>query len=254
MQSPSVNARSITVDEHKLAEIESHERALREAKPETFRKPFGEPWEPDYWIKWATITHALRRLGIHPPATILDVGCGSGWTTTFLAESGYSSIGIDLASAMIEMARRRARRTGVDAHFRVADMESFSLGRTFEAVLVFDALHHTTRQEETVKRIAEHLEPGGWVLFGEPSLLHHVSPAARRTHREVGWVERGIGVRTLKRDCREVGLGSFRRFFEGTGSYESRVTGFAWELVRLVAANFAFAPQASIWLAAQRLE
>src|SRR5436190_20589544 len=62
---------------HKQAEIASHERALLEARPETFRKPFGEPWDSDYWIKWATITEALRRLGVNPPATILDVGCGS---------------------------------------------------------------------------------------------------------------------------------------------------------------------------------
>jgi SAM-dependent methyltransferase len=241
-------------DEHKRAEIESHERSLREARPETFRKPFGPPWESDYWIKWATITDALRRLGINPPAAILDVGCGSGWTTTFLGECGYSPLGIDLAPAMIEMAKRRAGRTRVDARFLVADMETFSLGTEFEAILVFDALHHTTRQEATVERIAAHLKPGAWVLFGEPSLLHHVSPEARRTHRDVGWVERGIGVRKLKRDCRRAGLGNFRRFFEGTGSYESRVGGFGWQLIRLAAANIAFAPQASVWLAAQRLE
>jgi 2-polyprenyl-3-methyl-5-hydroxy-6-metoxy-1,4-benzoquinol methylase len=239
---------------HKQAEIASHERALREARPESFRKPFGEPWDSDYWIKWATITDALRLLGVSPPATILDIGCGSGWTTTFLAECGYLPLGMDLAPAMIEMAKRRAARTHVDARFLVADMEAFSLGRKFEAALVFDALHHTTRQEATVQRIAEHLKPGGWVLFGEPSLLHHVSPAARRTHRDVGWVERGIGVRKLKRDCRRAGLGGFRRFFEGTGSYESRVRGFGWQLIRLAAANVAFAPRASIWLAARRVD
>jgi SAM-dependent methyltransferase len=241
-------------DANKRAEIESHERALREARPETFRKPFGEPWETDYWIKWATIAYALRQLGIHAPERILDVGCGRGWTTTFLAESGYSPVGIDLAPAMIEMAQGRARRVGVEASFQIADMETFSLGERFVAVLVYDALHHTLRQEATVERIAEHLAPGGWVLFGEPSLLHHVSPGARRTHRDVGWVERGIGVWKLKRDCRAHGLGNFRRFFEVTGPYESRLRGFAWQLVRLAAANVAFAPRASVWLAAQRLK
>jgi 2-polyprenyl-3-methyl-5-hydroxy-6-metoxy-1,4-benzoquinol methylase len=239
---------------NKRAEIGSHERALREARPETFRKPFGEPWETDYWTKWATIAHALRQLGVQAPARILDVGCGSGWTTTFLAESGYSPVGIDLAPAMIEMAQRRTRRVGVEARFHVADMETFSLGERFDAMLVFDALHHTLRQEATVERVAEHLVPGGWVLFGEPSLLHYVSPGARRTHRDVGWVERGIGVRKLKHDCRAHGLGNFRRFFEGTGPYDSRLRGFAWQLVRLAAANFAFAPRASIWMAAERLE
>jgi 2-polyprenyl-3-methyl-5-hydroxy-6-metoxy-1,4-benzoquinol methylase len=245
---------STALDAHKQAEIESHQRALREARPETFRKPFGEPWAPDYWIKWATITYALRRLGVDSSAAILDVGCGSGWTTTFLAETGYSPLGIDLAPAMIEMARRRAESAGVEARFRVADMETFSLEEQFDAALVFDALHHTTRQATAVEKIGEHLRTGGWVLFGEPSLLHHVSPEARRTHRDIGWIERGIGVRQLKRDCKACGLGNFRRFFEGTGSYESRTRGFVWQLIRLGTATFAFAPGASVWLAAQRLE
>ena len=43
-----------------------------------------------------------------------------------------------------------------------------------------------------------------------------------------------------------------RRFFEGTAPYSSRVRGFAWQAARLTAANFLFAPQTSIWIAAER--
>lgn len=61
-----------------------------------------------------------------------------------------------------------------------------------------------------------------------------------------------MSVRALKRDCRAAGRGEFRRFFEGTRPYESRVREFAWQAVRLVAANGASAPQASVWLAARK--
>jgi SAM-dependent methyltransferase len=242
----------MVLDPHKQAEIASHERSLRAGLPHTFRKPFGPPWGDEYWVKWATISNALTQLGFEPGARILDVGCGTGWTTLFLAESGYKPFGVSLAPAEIQIARDRARRWGSQAEFAVADMEYLTLDQDFDGALVFDALHHTTRPRTAIAAIARHLRPNGWILFGEPSWLHAISPSARRAHRDLGWIERGISVTRLKRDCRAAGLGDFRRFFEGTRPYENRLSGFGWQIVRLVAANFAVAPQFSIWLATRK--
>jgi SAM-dependent methyltransferase len=238
------------VEPNKAAEIAAGERALAEEDVHEFSKPFrsGVHW----WGKWTTIVGAFDRLGVEPGSSVLDVGCGNGWTTLFLAESGYVPTGIDISPGRLEIAARRASRWGHEVELQAADMEDFSLGRTFDAALVFDALHHSNRQPAVVANVARHLRPGGWALFGEPSLLHSVSPHARRTNRELGWVERGVRVSRLKRDCRAAGLGPFRRFFEGTRPYEGRVVPFGWELVRLVAANLWVAPQAAVWLAAQR--
>jgi SAM-dependent methyltransferase len=117
---------------------------------------------------------------------------------------------------------------------------------------LFDSLHHSRRQADVVRGIARHLRPGGWVVFGEPSWLHAISPHARRVSREQGWVERGVTLRSLRRDCRHAGLGNFRRFFEPTRPYETRGRGFAWNLLCLVGANFLVAPQFLRWLAAQK--
>jgi 2-polyprenyl-3-methyl-5-hydroxy-6-metoxy-1,4-benzoquinol methylase len=242
----------VALEPHKQAEIDAHARFLREGH-QNVRKPFGPGWGPDYWIKWATIAYAYDRLGLPARAEILDLGCGPGWTTLFHAEAGYQVVGVDIAPAAIEMATRRARRWGVDAEFVVADIEALNLERRFDMVLIFDALHHSTQADRVVEAIARHLRPGGWALFGEPSWLHTLSPAARREHRETGWIEKGVTVRGLKRHCRRVGMGGFRRFFEATQPYESRWRQFAWQGVRLAAANAAVAPRASIWLAAQKL-
>lgn len=238
---------------HKLAEIETRDRILREGRPEFFKKPFGQAWESAYWTKWATIDWAFERLGVREGAEVLDVGSGTGWTTLFLAESGYVATGVDIAPGNIEISTTRAKRWSLPATFQEADMDYLDLERTFDAALVFDALHHSTRQAEVVSGIAKHLRPGGWVLFGEPSLLHAISPHAFKARRDEGWTERGISVRRLRRHCREAGLGDFRRFYEGPGPYESTTGGFLWQLTRLVASNVAFAPQTSIWLAARKL-
>ena len=242
-----------SLDPNKQAEIATALESFQSGDPHLFRKPFGAHWGNEPFLKWATIQYAFERLGVAEDAEVLDLGCGEGWTSLFLAESGYSPTGVDLAPARIDMAVARAARWGVKATFETGDMDELDLGRQFDVVLVYDALHHSARQRAVVSNVARHVLPGGWVLFGEPSLLHSVSPGARRTTRELGWIERGIGIRRLRRDCLEAGLGDFRRFFEPTRPYESRLGGFAWQALRLAAANLAVAPQASIWLAALRL-
>jgi SAM-dependent methyltransferase len=216
-------------------------------------KPFDPAWGTRSWVKWATIMEAFARLGIRPGMSILDVGCGGGWTTAFLAEAGYSPVGVDIAPAALAIARERATRWTIDAEFIEADMEDFRLDRIFDAALVYDALHHCDRPDTVVANVAIHLRQGSWVLFGEPSWLHGFSPSARRQHRQTGRNEHGIRMSRLKRDCLGAGLGDFRRFFEGTRPYEGRFTEFAWQTIRLAAANLWVAPRASIWLAARKL-
>lgn len=236
---------------NKAAEIRTAEESLRGGEEHLFRKPFAPEWGTEPWLKWATISEALQRLGARQGNTVLDLGCGEGWTTLFLAEAGFDALGLDLAPARIQMARDRAERWASSATFEVADMEVFDLGRRFDLVLVYDALHHTRRQAAVIANVAAHLRPGGWVLFGEPSWLHGISPHARQTERELGWLERGITVRSLRRDSRRAGLGNFRRFFEPTRPYESRLREMSMQVARLVGGNVAVFPQTSVWLAAQ---
>jgi len=217
-------------------------------------KPFGPWWPASYWVKWATISEAMLRLPITPPQSILDVGCGTGFTTVFLAEAGYQPTGIDVAPAAIAMASERAARWGVAAEFAVHDMNDFTLPSKFDAALIFDALHHSEQPERVVHNVFRHLRPGGWLLIGEPSWLHRISPHARRTSAERGWLERGMTARSLRKYCGRAGFITTRRFYEGTFPYSSRVREYVWQAIRLTAANFAVAPQASIWLAAKAPE
>jgi 2-polyprenyl-3-methyl-5-hydroxy-6-metoxy-1,4-benzoquinol methylase len=240
-----------TLDSNKVREMSSAEASM-DSRHANY-KPFGPEWGSAYFTKWATIAYAIYELGIAPGASILDVGAGGGWTTLFLAESGFVATGTDVAPANVSVGRRRAERYHSDARFITADMDTMDLGELFDAALVFDALHHTSRRREAVRRIAGHVRPGGWILFGEPSWLHTISPHARRTSSETGWIENGISVRGLRADCRRAGLTQFRRFYEGTAPTHT-VKGFAWQTARHLAGRLAVAPQTSIWLAARSLD
>jgi GT2 family glycosyltransferase/SAM-dependent methyltransferase len=238
----------VAVEPHKQAELSRDEAALDLEEG----KPFGPEWESDWWSKWVTIREILRRLELPVGASLLHVGCGAGWLSLLLAQSGYRVTGIDLVPGQVERAARRARELSLSARFEVRDFESFELDERFDAAIAFDALHHSSRRAAVAHCVSNHLRPGGWMVVGEPSWLNWISFDARRVRREKGWLERGVTVGGLRRDLRAAGLTEARRFFEGTQPYEARVRGFGWQLARLVAANFAVAPRSHIWLAARR--
>jgi 2-heptyl-1-hydroxyquinolin-4(1H)-one methyltransferase len=58
---------------------------------------------------------------------VLDVGCGEAAVSLYLAERGYTTVGLDLSPTAIELARAEAARRGISsATFEVADISSFT--------------------------------------------------------------------------------------------------------------------------------
>ena len=73
-----------------------------------------------------------------PGSSVLDIGCGPGRYGIELARRGAGrSVGIDVAAAMIDIARREAERAGVASHceWTVSDFLSYPGGETFDAVV-----------------------------------------------------------------------------------------------------------------------
>src|SRR5581483_592094 len=58
---------------------------------------------------------------------VLDVGCGEAALSLYLAECGYTTVGLDLSPTAIDLARREAANRGLtNASFEVADISSFT--------------------------------------------------------------------------------------------------------------------------------
>lgn len=58
---------------------------------------------------------------------VLDVGCGEAAVSLYLAERGYTTVGLDLSPTAIGLARAEAQRRGLsNASFAVADISSFT--------------------------------------------------------------------------------------------------------------------------------
>ena len=58
---------------------------------------------------------------------VLDVGCGEAAVSLYLAEQGYTTVGLDLSPTAIDLARREAEKRGLtNASFEVVDISSFT--------------------------------------------------------------------------------------------------------------------------------
>lgn len=58
---------------------------------------------------------------------VLDAGCGEAAVSMYLAERGFTTVGLDQSPTAIELAREEAARRGLtDAAFDVADISSFT--------------------------------------------------------------------------------------------------------------------------------
>ena len=54
--------------------------------------------------------------------TILDLGCGTGRNSNYLAEKGNNVIGIEISKTAIEIARQRMKEMGVNVDYRIDDI------------------------------------------------------------------------------------------------------------------------------------
>ncbi len=128
-----------------------------------------------------------------PRRSVLDFGCGTGWTSLFLAKAGYDVTGVDISEDAVNLARERAIEEGVTgAHFIVADYEGFVASREYDYVLFYDALHHAEDEQEAVHAAWRALKPGGAMFAFEPGAGHSGSAGAKRAVETYGVHEKDM--------------------------------------------------------------
>jgi SAM-dependent methyltransferase len=82
--------------------------------------------------------------GALPPGTALDLGCGTGDTSIYLAKHGWQVTGVDFVAKAVDKARAKAAANKVDAKFARADvtrLRSEGVGSDFGLVVDNGCLH-----------------------------------------------------------------------------------------------------------------
>ena len=170
----------------KSDEIAYYERQTADGRRHADGKPFTDEDCGGLLIGLGQVMTLLPR----PPAHVLDVGCGTGWTSEFLARAGYRVTGLDISPAMIEASRRLRSLPGLD--FVAADFEHMTFDRSFDAVLFFGSLHHSENPEAALAACRNALTEGGVIVLMEPGEGHEKAEHSKTCAREFGLTERSL--------------------------------------------------------------
>ena len=187
--------------------------------PGEMRKPFwfGHPTE-EYLGSFIRLIKLLDGIKVVPPSRLLELGCGTGWMAEFLAITGFEVTGTSIAPTDIKDAKARlasvaAKGLPVRLRFETAPMESVAetVGprNYYDAVLVFEALHHAFDWRQAIQSSFGCLRPGGWLLIcNEPNWLHTF--ISYRTAKLVNTHEIGFSRRALTKHLGKAGFTKIR--------------------------------------------
>ena len=148
--------------------------------------PWGREYArtPDRFI-WGTGPSSLardvaRRLG--PRARVLDLGCGEGRDSVFLAERGHSVVGLELSIDGLRKAARLAADRGVRVTWVCAALPVVPLSGPFDLVFSCGSIHYVASADRPrlFQELGALTRPGGYHA--------HAVFTARRVYREKGEV------------------------------------------------------------------
>lgn len=117
----------------------------------------------DHAEEVAAFVAALERATSGPRETLLELGSGAG-NNAYHAKQRYACTLSDVSRSMLGL----SRRLNPECEHITGDMRTLRLDRTFDAVLVHDALVYMTTERalaEAIDTAFTHTRPGGAAVF-----------------------------------------------------------------------------------------
>lgn len=173
----------------------------------------NKPYSDENCGKYFMDLGAVFELLPPPPARLLDLGCGTGWTSCIFAKRGYDVIGQDIAPDMIECANKNKKKEGLsNITFIVSDYEALHFNSEFDCAIFYDSLHHAENEEKALKMVYNALKPGGTCVIIEPGKGHSRSEKAQDAKKKYGVTEKAMNPSKVVKIARNIGFRSYKIF------------------------------------------
>jgi tocopherol O-methyltransferase len=124
-----------------------------------------------YWIRGdeskeeaqlQLIEYLAKVAQIKPGAEILDIGCGMGGSSLYLAKTYRANVtGITISPIQVDMATKAAARENVDTRFLQMDAEAMEFEKRFDVLWSVESISHYQRCEDFFASAVKLLKPGG---------------------------------------------------------------------------------------------
>ena len=127
-----------------------------------------------------------------PGKRALDIACGEGRNSVFLAQHGFQVQALDISDVGLAKAARRAAEAGVLVDFQQVDLDGYSFTEQFDLIINFNFL-----LRELIPESVRALSPGGLLiidtLMESPELLASHNPAYLLRRGELQRICEGLG-------------------------------------------------------------
>lgn len=142
------------------------------AEMDALKTRFKSMWMSGDYAKFATYhvegaMDFLTSCNIPPGVKVLDVACGAGQTALPMARKGNKVTGVDIASNLIEAARKKAQAEGLQVRFDEGDAEQLPYeDASFDIVFSLFGAMFAPQLQKVAAELARVCRPGGRIIMG----------------------------------------------------------------------------------------
>ena len=161
-------------------------RLKQKLRPARSGGPAEDSWESYFQWQFASSASLFARYPNWDIAgkTVLEIGCGTGGRTAYLASAGAKcAVGIDINRAEIALARNLAAQLYPELTDRLRYLEAsedapLDVG-PFDVVVLVDCMEHVVSPPQMMRLAHSYLAQGGQFYFSSVGWYHH---AGSHTH------------------------------------------------------------------------
>jgi len=151
-----------------------------------YRSLWGEHLHHGYWVtgketkdeaQLALTEHLIQVSKIKSGSRILDVGCGFGASSIYLAKKyNAKTTGITISQIQVDMANKEAANAQVDSNFVLMDAENMIFDESFDVVWSIESISHYKNKKNFFLKATELLKSGGTIAIIDWFKKENLSP------------------------------------------------------------------------------
>lgn len=128
-------------------------------------------------------------ISLAPGRRAVDIACGEGRNSIYLAKQGFQVVGLDISEAGLAKGRQWMEQEGVQIDFRLVNLETYQFTESYDLVINCNFL-----LRDLIPKSVAALSPGGIMVFD--TLLD--SPYVPTTHKKEFLLQPGELVRIFQ--------------------------------------------------------
>ena len=173
-----------------------------------YRSLWGEHLHHGYWIRGdeskekaqlQLIEHLADLTSVKPGSNILDIGCGFGASSLYLARHHNATVtGITISSVQLEMAIQAAATQHLNVQFLWMDAEAMTFQKQFDVLWSVESISHYQDRQGFFASAAKLLKPGGRFAITDWFKKENLTRAETRKFIEP--IEKGMMVELMVMD------------------------------------------------------